>query len=141
HALLRITSPKLRRPRRLLPSRERVRSSVHFSRSVLVAVWAGVAPEAAVGETERQRLSRVVSRPSPSLSEVALLSHSPCSPSEREAGQEATRFHNFSRRRDGRMAARCARAAEGDAATARISRISVVWSRNSWGGGSRLTGC
>jgi hypothetical protein len=27
HALLRITSPKLRRPRRLLPSRERVRSS------------------------------------------------------------------------------------------------------------------
>jgi hypothetical protein len=26
HALLRITSPKLRRPRRLLPSRERVRS-------------------------------------------------------------------------------------------------------------------
>src|SRR5438045_347341 len=47
--------------------------------------------------------------------EVALLSHSPCSPSEREAGHEATRFHNFSRRRDGGMAARWARAAEGDA--------------------------
>jgi len=32
HALLRITSPKLRRPRRLLPSRERVRSPVHLAR-------------------------------------------------------------------------------------------------------------
>src|SRR6266568_4319272 len=59
--------------------------------------------------------ARVESCPSPSLSEGALLSHSPCSPSEREAGHEATRFHNFSRRRDGGMAARCARAAEGDA--------------------------
>src|SRR5215831_4156462 len=29
HPLLRITSPKLRRPRRLLPSRERVRSTAH----------------------------------------------------------------------------------------------------------------
>src|SRR3954449_8897164 len=38
----------------------------------------------------------------PPLSEVALLSHSPCSPSEREAGHEATRLHNFSR---GAMAA------------------------------------
>src|SRR6516162_9308384 len=31
HALQRITSPKLRRPRRLLPSRERVRSSAQPS--------------------------------------------------------------------------------------------------------------
>lgn len=35
HALLRITSPKLRRPRRLLPSRERVRSSARVARSDL----------------------------------------------------------------------------------------------------------
>src|SRR3954447_4132623 len=50
--------------------------------------------------------------PPPSLSEVALLSHSPRSPSAREAGHEATRFHDFCRRRGG-VAARCARAAEG----------------------------
>src|SRR3954454_23567887 len=58
---------------------------------------------------------RVESCPSRSLSEVTLLSHSSCSPSEREARHEATRFHNFSRRRDGGVAARCARAAEGGA--------------------------
>src|SRR4051794_11557842 len=63
----------------------------------------------------------VESCPSPSLSEVALLSHSPCSPSEREAGHEATRFHNFSPRRNGGMATRCARAAEDDAGD-RVSR-------------------
>src|SRR3954447_16839672 len=63
----------------------------------------------------------VESCPSPSLSEVALLSHSPCSPSEREAGHEATRFHNFSPRRNGGMATRCARAAEDDASD-RVSR-------------------
>src|SRR3954447_12647360 len=50
--------------------------------------------------------------PPPSLSEVALLRHSPRSPSAREAGHEATRFHDFCRRRGG-VAARCARAAEG----------------------------
>ena len=38
--------------------------------------------------------SRLESCPSPSRSEVALLSHSPCSPSEREE-HEAARFHNF----------------------------------------------
>src|SRR5215472_11802300 len=55
---------------------------------------------------DKRRLvtAHVESCPSPSLSEVALLSHSPCSPSERDAGHEATRFHNFSRRRDGGMA-------------------------------------
>src|SRR3954447_1034111 len=72
----------------------------------------------------------VESCPSPSLSEVALLSHNPCSPSAREAGHEATRFHNFSRRRDGGMAARCARAAEGDAGDRRpLRRVAqrVFW--------------
>src|SRR5438105_15552599 len=67
----------------------------------------------------------VESCPSPSLSEVVLLSHSPCSPSEREAGHEATRFHNFSRRRDGDGAARSARAAEGDAGD-RISQLRLA---------------
>jgi hypothetical protein len=60
-----------------------------------------VCPTPAIRHAPGDRLSRVASCPSPSLSEVALLSHSPCSPSEREAGHEATRFHNFSRRRDG----------------------------------------
>src|SRR5438552_15423139 len=44
---------------------------------------------------------------------------------EREAGHEATRFHTFSRRRHGGMAARCARAAEGDAGDRRPQRPSV----------------
>jgi hypothetical protein len=54
---------------------------------------------------------RVESCLRPAYPEVALLSHSPCSPSEREAGHEATRFHNFSRRYGGCVAACRARAA------------------------------
>src|SRR5207237_5489888 len=57
-------------------------------------------PDADTRAGTKDRPSWVESCPLPSLSEVALLSHSPCSPSEREAGHEATRFHDFSRRRD-----------------------------------------
>src|SRR5882672_2389507 len=44
-----------------------------------------------------------------------LLSHNPCSGPDRGAGHETPRFHNFTRRRNGWMAIRLARAAEGDA--------------------------
>jgi len=43
----------------------------------------GIAPKPTPNGGTADRLNRVESCPSPSLSEVALLSHSPCSPSER----------------------------------------------------------
>src|SRR6266436_2651574 len=44
-----------------------------------------------------------------------LLSHNPCSGPDRGTGHETPRFHNFTRRRNGWMAIRLVRAAEGDA--------------------------
>jgi hypothetical protein len=44
-----------------------------------------------------------------------LLRHNPCSGPDRGAGHETPRFHHFTRRRNGWMAIRLARAAEGDA--------------------------
>src|SRR6266851_2406919 len=58
----------------------------------------------------------VVSRRSSSvIGYRLLLSHNPCSGLDRGAGHETPRSHNFTRRRNGWMAIRLARAAEGDA--------------------------
>src|SRR3984893_12776795 len=60
-------------------------------------------------------LRRVENRHSFRVSEIALLSHIPCSPSDREAEHEATPVRNDSRRHRGCMAPPGERAAEDDA--------------------------